>query len=193
MRRKCRERFPRDGGLAIRTCITARASRTCRDACRDRWLEVSFEVSGGKNAPGIPCACTVHNFTYLVRGPWVCAMYCILSLPQATDSPTNLYAWDPSAREVNGALIYNTYNPAGDWEDPMLQGPVTYQKCTQNPAATFIDFTNQTYDKDTGRSMMACKGQAGLLLTHWGRDKWPPFSRRQFETHFLEWKCMNFD
>ena len=23
--------------------------------------------------------------------------------------------------------------------------------------------------------------------------KWPPFSRRHFQTHFLEWKCMNFD
>ena len=23
--------------------------------------------------------------------------------------------------------------------------------------------------------------------------KWPPFSRRHFQTHFLEWNCMNFD
>ena len=30
-------------------------------------------------------------------------------------------------------------------------------------------------------------------LTHWGRDKWPPFSRRHFQMDFLEWKCMNFD
>ena len=30
-------------------------------------------------------------------------------------------------------------------------------------------------------------------LTHWGRDKWPPFSRRHFQMHFLEWKCINFD
>ena len=36
MRRECRERFPRHRGLAIPTCITARAWRTCRDACRDR-------------------------------------------------------------------------------------------------------------------------------------------------------------
>ena len=28
--------FPHYRGLAIPTCITARASRTCRDACRDR-------------------------------------------------------------------------------------------------------------------------------------------------------------
>ena len=41
MRRECRERFPRQRGLAIPTCITAR----------------------------IPGACATRNFTYLVRGP----------------------------------------------------------------------------------------------------------------------------
>ena len=30
-------------------------------------------------------------------------------------------------------------------------------------------------------------------LTHWGRDKCPTFSRRHFQMHFLEWKCINFD
>ena len=69
-RRECRERFPRHRRLAILTCITARASRTCRDACRDCWLTVSFEVGGGENVPGIPGACATRNFTYLVRGQW---------------------------------------------------------------------------------------------------------------------------
>ena len=36
MRRECRERFPYHRRLAIPTSITARAWRTCRDACRDR-------------------------------------------------------------------------------------------------------------------------------------------------------------
>ena len=36
MRRECRERFPRHRELAILTCITACAWRTCRDVCRDR-------------------------------------------------------------------------------------------------------------------------------------------------------------
>ena len=40
MRRECRERFPCHRGLAIPTCITTRAWRTCRDACRDRSLAV---------------------------------------------------------------------------------------------------------------------------------------------------------
>ena len=48
MRRECRERFPRHRGLAIPTCITARAWRMCRDACRGRWLAVSIEVGCGE-------------------------------------------------------------------------------------------------------------------------------------------------
>ena len=36
MHREYWEHFPRQRGLAITTCITARASRTCRDACRHR-------------------------------------------------------------------------------------------------------------------------------------------------------------
>ena len=64
--------FPATAGWRSRhaPCITARASRTCRDACRDRWPAVSFEVSGGKNLPGITGACVTRNFTYLVRGAW---------------------------------------------------------------------------------------------------------------------------
>ena len=69
MRWECRARSSRHRGLAIPTFITARASRTCRDACRDRYLAVSFEVGGGENVPGIPGACATRNFTYLVRGP----------------------------------------------------------------------------------------------------------------------------
>ena len=70
MRRECRERFPRHGGLAIPTCITARAWRTCRDARRDPQLAVYFEVSGGENVPSIPGACATRDSTYLVRGPY---------------------------------------------------------------------------------------------------------------------------
>ena len=62
--------FPHHRGLAIPTCIAARAWRTCRDACRDRYLAVSVEVGGGENVPGIPGACATRNFTYLVIGPW---------------------------------------------------------------------------------------------------------------------------
>ena len=59
MRRECRVRFS-----------PACAWYTCRDACRDRLLAVSFEVGGGENVPGIPGACATRNFAYLVRGPW---------------------------------------------------------------------------------------------------------------------------
>ena len=71
MCRECRERFPRHRGLAILTCITARAWGTCRDACRDRQLALSFEVGGGQNVQGSPGACASRNFTYLVRGPYI--------------------------------------------------------------------------------------------------------------------------
>ena len=54
MRRECRERFPRHCGLAIPTCITARAWCTCRDACRDRYLAISLEFGGGKTFPAFP-------------------------------------------------------------------------------------------------------------------------------------------
>ena len=70
MCRGCRERFPRRRQLAIPTCITARAWRTCRDACRDHWPAVYFEVGGGEKVPGIPGPCATRNFAYLLRGPW---------------------------------------------------------------------------------------------------------------------------
>ena len=72
MRRECREHFPRHHGLAIPTCFTASARRTCRDGCWDRYLAGSFlfEIGGGVNVPGIPGVCATLNFTYLVRGPW---------------------------------------------------------------------------------------------------------------------------
>ena len=50
----------------IPACITARASRTCRDACRGR-----LPCSGGEPVPGISGACAICNFTYLVRGSWI--------------------------------------------------------------------------------------------------------------------------
>ena len=61
--------FSRHRGLAIPTCITALAWRLCRDACRDRYLAVSFEVGGGEDVPDIPCACAIRTFAYLARGP----------------------------------------------------------------------------------------------------------------------------
>ena len=43
---------------------------TCRHACRDRKLAVSYEVGGGENVSGISGGCATHSFTYLVRGPY---------------------------------------------------------------------------------------------------------------------------
>ena len=54
MRRECRERFPtrrlqRKPLVSDPACITARASRTCREACRDRLPAVA-----GKTFPAFP-------------------------------------------------------------------------------------------------------------------------------------------
>ena len=38
--------------------------------CRDRYLAVSFDVSGGEIVPDIPDTCATGNFTYLVRSPY---------------------------------------------------------------------------------------------------------------------------
>ena len=62
MRRECQERFSRHCRLAIPACITAHAWRTCRNACQDRFLAVSFEVDGGENIPG---ACATPNYIYI--------------------------------------------------------------------------------------------------------------------------------
>ena len=70
MLRECREHSPRHCRLAIPTCITAGASRTCRDACRDRQIAITFNVRDGKNIPGIPGAYATLNCLYLVRGQW---------------------------------------------------------------------------------------------------------------------------
>ena len=72
---ECREISPCHCELAIPTCIMACASRTCRDACQDRYPAASFEVSGRENVPRIPDAYATHNFTYLVRGPFVSIMH----------------------------------------------------------------------------------------------------------------------
>ena len=64
MRRECRERFPCRRGLAIPTCITARAWRTYRDASWDRQLAVSFEVGGREN---VLRAFPAHSQTAILR------------------------------------------------------------------------------------------------------------------------------
>ena len=48
--------------------------------------------------------------------------------------------------------------------------------------------TNTTYSRTSGECLFT------PVLKHIEAEtKWPPFSRRHFRTHFLEWKCYNFD
>ena len=85
--------FPRHRGLVISTCITARAWRTCRDAWRDRYIAISFEIDGGKNIPGIPGACATCYFTYLVRGPWTSKWHIHLSKSIGTAGDLHRYTF----------------------------------------------------------------------------------------------------
>ena len=58
MRREWRERFPRHRGIAIPTCITARAPRTQNvrhaRAVMHAGIAISFEVGGGETFPVFP-------------------------------------------------------------------------------------------------------------------------------------------
>ena len=78
-------------GLAIPICITACDSRTCRDACRDRWIAISFKVGGRENVPDIPGACATRELTYLVRGPWNWAKSLFISILDSWFRPSILH------------------------------------------------------------------------------------------------------
>ena len=71
MRREWRERFPSHHRLAIPTCITAHAWRTCSDACRDRLLAVSFEFGdGGKRSRHSRCMRKPQSYVSGKRPIW---------------------------------------------------------------------------------------------------------------------------
>ena len=59
-----RHRLQRKPLVSDPVCITARASRTCRDAYRDRYPSGAW-----KNVPGIPGECATDISTFLARGP----------------------------------------------------------------------------------------------------------------------------
>ena len=51
---------------------------------------------------------------------------------------------------------------------------------------------HQGYNMVTDLLIYHASRQAGQL-THWGRDKMAAISRRYFQVHFPEWKCLNSD
>ena len=75
MRRECRKCFLRHRlhrkplvsgpGMHYGPCVT-----------HVPWcMSGSLTRSSGENVPGIPGACAIHNFAYLVRGPWWLGIY----------------------------------------------------------------------------------------------------------------------
>ena len=82
MRRECRERFPHHCGLAIPICVTH------VPWCMPGSLTSGFfEVGGGENVPGIPGACSSHNFAYLAKGQCMWFIFCT----------TNVLVWNLSS------------------------------------------------------------------------------------------------
>ena len=118
MRRECRDRFPRHRRLAVPTCITARAWRTCHCACRDRLLAVSFEVGGGENVPAIPGACATRNFAHLVRGPWKNIRILHKTVDVIISQLRRWFPWSPELLSLVAAL-----RKANSHSNPLIQRP----------------------------------------------------------------------
>ena len=79
MRRKCREFFPRHR-LQRKLLVNEPGIHHGTCAMHVPWcMSGSLTHGGGENVPGIPGACTIHNFTYLARGPWWGVHSCRLS------------------------------------------------------------------------------------------------------------------
>ena len=67
----------------------------------------SLTSGGGENVPGIPSACTIRNFTYLVRGPW-----------RNEKNSTHYFLSFPSIGSTVSLAKLITYRimlPEGDW------------------------------------------------------------------------------
>ena len=66
------------------------------------------------------------------------------------------------------------------------------------PASTMLDSHVDVDTTDVEHRFSITRCTLPLLwgafpLTHWGRNKMAAISRRHFQMHFLEWKCLIFD
>ena len=138
--------FPVTACFAIQTCITARASHKCRDACRDRLLAVFPEAGGGEHVPDFPGACANRNFTYLVGSPY----HSVSSMSPRLISDSNLIF--PAAKSTH--LRGSTH---GMWGIVDLCFAM-YSKSIN-------------YNEDHSQYSAMCCNRAGLLLIH----NWPRY------------------
>ena len=79
--------FKGNRSLAISTCIMARASRTCRDVCRDRWPTVTGIRSQHSRRMRNP------QFTYLVRVPLNCYIKYLNRIISSGVKSKEIYSW----------------------------------------------------------------------------------------------------
>ena len=110
---------------AIPACITARARRTCRDACRD-----CLTRGGAENIPGIPGTCATRRFTYLVRGVLAYCMGWIVKRKLTIKHPTP----EPHIDITQGNAAFSVASPAAmssavarlDVSIPQLENDLIY-------------------------------------------------------------------
>ena len=156
MRRECQEHFPRRRGLAIPTCITARASRTCRDACRDRLLAVSVELGGGGDISG---ACAIRYFTYLVRGP------CMNMLQALRYKPSG---WTPLHPIYDNSTLY-IYARRGSYIKPM---PLEHLSNTKQMPLEHLSYTKEASWITSCRSWSRTEFAHGEKGIPWWFKRW---------------------
>ena len=87
----------------------------------------SLTHGGGEIVPGIPGACAVPNFTYLVRSPWNAISYYIkndvkwfkpISNSTSSGSSPSCHAFDGGG----GIIVHAIAVPSGEWKTMMALG-----------------------------------------------------------------------
>ena len=99
----------------------------------------------------------------------------------------------PGANELKFMIISHVFLPQG--------GPVVSSSRgdgrEQLHATVSIEWAHQQPRGETAcrpgwKNKLSGRSGVEYSQTHWAETKWPPFSRRHFQMHFLGWKCMNF-
>ena len=132
--------------------------------------------------PKIECSLSINMPAYL----HMCnCMACHTIPPRSIDRSKKYHT--ETLRSINHAILY-----------VMKITSILYQQtcvCSiQGFRSGLVKFTTYgVQDAITNSAFYIFPDYMWFILTHWGQDKWPPFSRRHFQMHFLQWKCINFD
>ena len=148
-----------------------RMLRECRECFPRRWLQrkklvgaagmhVPWCISGsinhgnGENAPCIPGACAIRNFSYLVRGPCLVLtlLRCCLYQAIKTD-PQNLSTSKVQCDNTVGCSLYRSHSMQHNTDSSITW--IIYFTCKQNPISRHI-----SYCEDFREHWLCYKGTA---------------------------------